>query len=165
MTVTRRVVLGGAASAIGALGLAGCKGITALGPVPGIPAEVVMLEQVIAGEEAMVDLYAAAARESSSASDVIATIRAEHEAHLVQLRSRLVLPPRLAGTKIRPSRTISPPRGAGMLAALAAAERAAAARLTTQLAHVPPGLAQLMASISASEAAHIVYLRHTGPTS
>jgi hypothetical protein len=163
-TPTRRALLYGVALAAGSAGLSGCKGITALGPVPKIPADVVTLEHVIASEEAMVDLYAAVMRQSSAAGDVIATIRAEHEAHLRQLRARLVLPPRLAGTKIAPSRgrPALPTDRHELLSTLAAREHAAVARLTTRLAHVPPGLAQLMASISASEAAHIVVLRRAG---
>ena len=161
--MTRRALFGVAAAAVGTLWLAGCKGITALGPVPKISGDVVTLEHLIAHEEALVDLYATASRQSSGSADVIATIRAEHEAHLKQLRARLVLPPRLAGTKIAPSRGIPPlPAGAAALSgALAVAERAAAARLTAQLATVPPGLARLLASISASEAAHVVYLRRS----
>jgi hypothetical protein len=164
VAVTRRTLLAVAFAAAGSAGLGGCKGITALGPVPEVSNDVVTLEHVIAGEETMVDLYATASGQSSAASEVIAVIRAEHEAHLRQLRARLVLPPRLAGTRIAPSRgTPSLPADLnGLLGALAAQERAAAARLTAQLAEVPPGLAQLMASISASEAAHVVLLRRAG---
>ncbi len=164
---TRRTLLSVAVAAAGSLFLAGCKGITALGPLPKVSADVVMLEHVIAGEEAMVGLYAAAARQSSGPGDVIAAIGAEHEAHLRALRAHLVLPPRLAGTKIAPSRGLPalPADGTGVLGALAAAERNAAARLTTQLTTAPATLAQLMASISASEAAHVVYLRRAGTTS
>ncbi len=47
---------------------------------------------------------------------------------------------------------------AGALANLAAAEQAAAQRLATGLLAVPPSLAQLLASISASEATHVPVL-------
>jgi hypothetical protein len=46
-----------------------------------------------------------------------------------------------------------------MLTELATAEAAASNRLIGQLARVPPELAQLMASIAASEAGHVVLLR------
>jgi hypothetical protein len=168
------------AAAAGSLGLAGtlagCKGITALGPIPAIAPDVVMLEHAIAAEEAMVDRYAAArrlvggtgsasaAKAASAAASVIAAIGAEHESHLRQLRAKLILPPRLAKTKIRPGREPGPlpDELTGVLAALAADERAAVTRLTTGLLAAPAALAQLMASISASEAAHIVFLRRAG---
>jgi hypothetical protein len=171
---TRRLML--TAAAAGSLGLAGtlagCKGITALGPIPAIAPDVVMLEHAIAAEEAMVDRYAAARRQlggtgsasTTRAASVIAAIGAEHEAHLRRLRAKLILPPRLAKTKIRASREPGPlpDELTGVLAALAADERAAVTRLTTGLLAAPAALAQLMASISASEAAHIVFLRRAG---
>ena len=160
----RRAFLAAAAVTAGSAGLAGCKGMAALGPLPRVSGDVVTLEHVIAAEEAMVDLYQAAARQLTGSGDVIAAIQAEHEAHRTQLRARLVLPPRLAGQRIAPSRGLPslPADRTGILGALAAQERAAAARLTRQLMTVPADLAQLMASISASEAAHVVYLRRGG---
>ena len=168
---TRRIML--AAAAAGSLGLAGCKGIAALGPLPKPSLDVVTLEHAIAAEKLMVATYRAAAEQlaaSGSASGkaarlsaAVTEIQAEHQAHLTRLRARLVLPPRLARTKFpagRPSPL--PPDSEGIIGALAAQERAAAARLTSQLIDAPPALAQLMASIAASEAAHTVYLRRAG---
>jgi len=93
---------------------------------------------------------------------VVSAIHAEHEAHLAQLRSRLVLPARLATSRPRQSPTPAPlPAGwRSVLAALAAAETAASDRLIGWVAAAPPALAQLMASIAASEAAHVVLLGH-----
>jgi hypothetical protein len=160
----RRALLAGTIAAAGSAWLAGCKGIAALGPPPGVPSDVRTLEQAIAAEEALVALYKRATRQLAGSSAVIAVIGAEHEAHLGQLRARLILPPRLAGTKIGASRGLPPLPAdqAGALGALAAQERAAAARLTGQLADAPAGLAKLLAAISASEAAHVVYLRRAG---
>jgi len=87
-------------------------------------------------------------------------VLAEHREHLAQLRARLVLPPRLATASPRPGPT-PPPTPAGrhrILAELAAAEAVASDRLVGKLPDVPPALAQLMASIAASEAAHVVLL-------
>jgi Ferritin-like domain len=175
---TRRLLL--AVAAAGSLGLAGsltgCKGITALGQVPKAAPDIRTLEHAIAAEEGIVDRYRAALRQLSASSAgqagssagqaglVVAAIADEHEAHLRQLRERLLLPPRLAKTKISPSRDLAPlpDDRSGVLGALAALERTAVARLTSQLIGVPPALAQLMASISASEAAHVVILRRAG---
>ena len=169
---TRRLVL--AAAAAGSLTLAGCKGISVLGPLPRPGADVVTLRDAIAAEELMVARYqsaqgalaapggaASAANAGASVRSLVADLLAEHQAHLLQLRARLVLPPRLATASPRPSPTPPPvPDGQHrMLAELAAAETAASDRLIGQLAHVPPELAQLMASIAASEAVHVVLLR------
>lgn len=170
---TRRVLLATAlAGFAGSLGLAGCKGITALGPVPSIGPDVVTLEHAIEAEEAMVATYRSAAESvagAGPAGSVIAAIGAEHRKHLERLRARLILPPRDAkDAKPRPVPRVPPQLpadGRELIKALADAERAAAARLTDQLAGVPPALAQLMASISASEAAHVVFLRKAGSAS
>lgn len=169
---TRRVML--AAAAAGSLGLAGCKGIDALGPVPKVPLDVVTLEHAIAAEKLMVATYRAATEQLASASTsggaagqrigaAVTAIQAEHQAHLTRLRARLVLPPRLARTRWPATRPAPLPTDSqGIIDALVADERAAAARLTRQLLDAPPALAQLMASIAAAEAAHVVYLRRTG---
>ena len=168
---TRRLVL--AAAAAGSLTLAGCKGISVLGPLPKPGADVVTLRDAIAAEELMVARYQSAQsaltasggtgrrRRPARAGSLVADLLAEHQAHLLQLRARLVLPPRLATASPRPSPTPPPVPHAQhrMLTALATAEAAASDRLIGQLARVPPELAQLMASIAASEAAHVVLLR------
>lgn len=177
---SRRLVL--AAAAAGSLAIAGCKGITALGPVPKPGHDVVTLEHAIAAEELMVARYrsavaalgataggaaggaAGAAAKTARAKAAVSAILTEHEAHLDQLRSRLMLPPRLATATPKPGPTAPPlPTGRhAILAGLAAAETSASDRLIGWLAGVPPALAQLMASIAASEAAHVVLLGHPG---
>jgi hypothetical protein len=135
---------------------------------------VVTLNRAIAAEEVMVASYAAAAAKlgavatsgrNSAFLQVVTAIHAEHQAHLDQLRRRLVLPPRSAASKLghrRPPAAAMPDNQAGVLGVLTAAEHAAAARLTTELLRVPAALAQLMASIAASEAAHAAVLRRAG---
>jgi len=167
-----------AAAAAGSLGLAGCKGIAALGPVPYPSPDVATLEHAIAAEELMVATYREAADQLAATGPgnggadgkaaqrlgaAVAVIHAEHQAHLTSLRARLVLPPRLAKSRSRPGRPSPLPAGTqDIIGALVADERAATARLTIHLLHVPPALAQLMASIAASEAAHVVYLGRAG---
>lgn len=162
---SRRRMLAAAAS--GSLLLAGCKGIAALGPVPHVGADVVALDHAIAAEELMVARYAealSAVAGGGHLAAVLSAVHAEHQRHLAALRSRLVLPRRLATAPPKPSPT-APALPAGrhaMLAALTTAEKAAARRLRTQLAGVPAPLAQLMASIGAAEAAHVVLLAQAG---
>ena len=174
---TRRVVL--AAAAAGSLGLtaglAGCKGISALGPVPPVGADAVTLQHAISAEETLVAIYTAAVNQlgntsitSGNGSDAqtVAAIGTEHVEHLRQLRARLILPPRYARPEPSASRSPAPPQlpadAKGVIATLAGYERSAALRLASELISVPAALAQLMASISASESAHVVYLRQAG---
>jgi hypothetical protein len=171
---TRRLVL--AAAAAGSLTLAGCTGIRVLGRVPKPGTDVVALEHAIAAEELMVARYASVltpltttgvtGKHSASAAKraiaIVSAVHAEHQAHLAQLRSRLVLPSRLTTARPRASPT-PPPLPAGwrnILAALATAETAASDRLIGWVPVAPPALAQLMASIAASEAAHVILLSH-----
>lgn len=174
---SRRLVL--TAAAAGSLTIAGCKGITALGPVPKLGHDVVTLEHAIDAEELMVARYrsavtalaaengpgaASATSKSARAQAEVEGILTEHEAHLERLSARLVLPPRLATARPRPS-PAPPPLPSGrhaILAELTAAETTASDRLIRWLADAPPALAQLMASIAASEAAHVVLLGHPG---
>ena len=123
----------------------------------------VTLEHAIADEELMVARYQAALTAfggDRKAVAVATALLAEHSRHLAALRSRLVLPPRLATASPRPSPSAPPvPSGvARVIADLSAAEQAAATRLAGQLQHVPGPLAQLMASIGASEAGHVALL-------
>jgi hypothetical protein len=161
----RRVMLT-AAVAVPLL-LAGCKGVGALGPLPTLAPDVVSLDHAITAEELMVARYQTALGVLTGRPHItalLAALLAEHQAHLVQLRSRLILPPRLATDSPSPSPSsqpvpVPPPAGVTqVLAELTAAERAACARLARQLLDAPPELAQLMASIGASEATHIVVL-------
>lgn len=160
---TRRLVLGAAATA-GMLGLAGCKGLEVLGPLPRPGQAVRTLEHAIAAEELMLARYQAAqgALSGGHASRVVAAIAVQHQAHLDQLRARLDLPQRLRTARPRPSPSVPPPAGGrhAILAGLAQAEAQASARLTAELAAEPAALAQLMACIGAAEAAHQVLLGH-----
>jgi len=171
---TRRLMF--AAAGACSLALAGCKGITVLGARPKTGADVIALERAITAEELMIARYRLAlaalpagqhhaggtGKSKSGGTDraVVAALLGEHREHLAQLRGRLILPPRLATASPRPTPTPSaaPAERRRILAELAAAEAAASDRLIGWLAEVPPALAQLMASIAAAEAAHVVYL-------
>jgi hypothetical protein len=166
---SRRLLI--AAVAAGSLGLAGCKGITALGPVPQLSPSVLALERAIAAEEALSGRYQLALSQLSRSPGtarrqrLLSTIHHDHLSHLRQLRTALVVPAGYAKSKLHTSQRSAPALPGGpsaTLAALAADERAAAARLTAELLDAPPSLAQLLASIAASEAAHVVFLRQSG---
>ena len=156
------------------LGSAGCRSsdaFTGPDPLAGRPPlghDVLTLQAVIAAEENMIDLYRTATSGDSpirgaSRARTLRSLLAQHEQHLVRLKARLVVPPGMP-----PSPSPSPssggrptpsPRSARvMVAQLRAAERASAADLVQRLATAPPALAQLLASIAASDATHATAL-------
>lgn len=161
--VSRRSLLVVASAALPAL-IAGCKGVQALGTPPPPPREIRVLQAAIRAEELMVDRYSTAlTRLPASNGGLLAAVRAvqaEHAAHLGQLRSRLIEP---AGAPT-PSAPRPPAVAVGsspstVLGTLEQAEQVASLRLLDQLAVLPPTLAQLFASIAASEATHVPFLQ------
>jgi hypothetical protein len=146
---------------------AGCRssqlfaGPDPLAGPPSLSPDVITLQAVIAAEQAMIRLYRAAL-DSGARVEILAGLLAQHRQHLARLQARLVVP---AGT-VAPARTVAPagtatPRtapGRVTIARLRAAERASAASLVRRLATAEPSLAQLFASIAASDATHAVAL-------
>ena len=153
----RRSVLAAAAMTFPLLA-AGCKGVGALGTPPTPLPDTAVLGQAIAAEKLMIARYQAAISGSPGQTALLAPLLAQHRAHLARLASRL-LDPRPASSTRSPA-----PAGAApvALSALQAAEEDAANRLVRHLAEVTPSLAQLLASIAASEASHAVVLRSGG---
>jgi phosphomannomutase len=166
----RRILLASAAALPLLLATAGCRSsdaFTGPDPLAGRPRpapDVVTLAAVIAAEENLIGLYRTAlARDSAAtvpARDLLALL-AQHEQHLTRLRARLIQPPgtATAAASSRPSAKASaaaPERVT--IARLRAAERASAAGLVQRLATVEPALAQLFASIAASDATHVTAL-------
>jgi hypothetical protein len=157
------------------LGAAGCRSpdvFTGPDPLAGRPPlghDVLTLQAVIAAEEGMIDLYRAAisgdsGKHRAARARTLRALLAQHEQHLVRLRARLIpggpggegSPPGAGGSGgIRVS---SPRANTVSVAQLRAAERASAADLVRRLATVPPALAQLLASIAASDATHVTAL-------
>jgi hypothetical protein len=159
---TRRAVLAGTAAAVPVL-ISGCRGVQVLGPPPPPAPDVRLLRAAIAAEQQLIARYhavLAGAGPDAAAAQRLTAILAEHDDHLTQLRKRLIVPAGSAQS-LPPSAGPSPAVPAGLAAAvatLAAAEHAAARRLASGLLTVPASLAQLLASISASEATHVPVL-------
>jgi hypothetical protein len=153
------------------LGTEGCRSSDAFAgpdPLAGPPPlgrDVLTLQAVIAAEENLIRLYRAALEGNAAAgrAQTLRTLLSQHEQHLVQLKGRLIVPP---GASASPSpsasgaggATASPGPGRVGTGRLRAAERASAADLVQRLATVPPALAQLFASIAASDATHVAVL-------
>jgi len=170
---TRRGVLAAAAS-LPLLAVSGCKGVGALAPPPRPGPDVRVLRAAIAAEEAMIARYGTAIARFPGLAETLTRLRAEHRQHLAELRTRLVIPagspyrrgfatpaPRPAGSPggVGGTATALPAGQAAALDFLQTAEDSAAAALLRGLSTVPPSLAQLLASVAASESTHVAVLR------
>jgi hypothetical protein len=163
---TRRAMLAASAAAVPFLATA-CRGIQVLGTPPPPAPDIRLLRSVIAAERLMIARYRAAIRQADTggppgqaAVTGLTGLLSEHEQHLAQLSARLIEP---AGyTPPPPPSPAAPDSGpaglADVIGALATDEQAASDTLASQLLAVPPSLAQLLASISASEATHVPVL-------
>lgn len=139
----------------------GCKGVAALGPPPKPSAEVVMLRSAIVAEAAMVARYTAAVSRygGDRGGQALATVLAQHQQHLSQLRARLTgRPADTARAAKAAGQQLAGTSRAGAFTLLEHAEQAASDWLLSQLRLCSPSLAQLMASICAAEAGHVPYL-------
>jgi hypothetical protein len=168
---TRRVMLA-ASAALPLIAVTGCKGVGALATPPAPGADVGLLKTAIAGEQLMIARYEAVLAPAHPRADGLAAILepllAEHHAHLAQLRSRLIVPAGAAtapspaatrrGEPVAPRKPVVPATPAAGIAFLRAAEQDASNALLERLGVAPASLAQLLASISASEATHAAVL-------
>jgi hypothetical protein len=162
-------VLAASAAALPALlATAGCRSSDAFAgpdPLAGRPAlspDVITLQEVIKAERAMIALYQAAMNgEPASRVRVLEGLLAQHRQHLAQLQARLVLPSASPAPSASASRSAAAPRRT-TIAQLRTAERASATDLVQRLVSVPPALAQLFASIAASDATHVAALAGYG---
>ncbi len=160
---SRRRVLAAATLAAPLAAVASCAGPNPLGGPPSPSPEVRTLRAAISAEQALVGQYQ---RVLAAHPDLAASLRpilSQHQDHLSQLKSRLIVPPH-----VTPSPTASPSGSASAspppasasaaLASLGRAENAAVAAQLTRLPSATPSLAQLLASIAASEATHAAAL-------
>ena len=148
------------------LGAAGCRSsdvFTGPDPLAGRPPlghDVLTLQAVIAAEENMIDLYqlAISGDSGTSRARTLRSLLAQHQQHLIQLKARLIVPPAASASPSPSSASSSPRASTVSITRLRAAERASAADLVRRLATAPPALAQLLASIAASDATHATAL-------
>lgn len=150
------------------LATAGCRssdvfaGPDPLAGRPSLSPDVITLQEVIAAERVMIALYQAAVDAGARPARGLAGLLAQHRQHLSRLQASLVLPPGSvsASPSVSPSPSVSSSRGLGRvtIAQLRAAEGASATDLVRRLGSVPPALAQLFASIAASDATHVAAL-------
>ncbi len=76
--------------------ISGCRGVQVLGPPPPPAPDVRLLREAIIAEQLMVSRYhaiLAGPAALTAAAAKLAGLLAEHEQHLAQLKSRLIIPP------------------------------------------------------------------------
>lgn len=167
----RRLLAASAAALPALLATAGCRSSDAFAgpdPLAGRPTpapDVIALQEVIAAEQAMIALYRAAVTSGLRPATAVRATLAQHRQHLAQLQTRLVIPPGApasasasASASSSASASASASAGRVSLARLRTAENASASDLVQRLVTMPPALAQLFASIAASDATHVVAL-------
>jgi hypothetical protein len=140
------------------LALSACKGPAVLSAPPAVSAQTQLLLSAVTAEQKLIWLYNKAIAAYSRLAPALVPLRAEHEAHLAQLRTRVIEPP---GRQVPVTVTARPALGAtgpAVLVQLRAAEQAAVETLMSRLSGASPSLAQLYASIAASEATHVSVL-------
>jgi hypothetical protein len=161
---TRRCVLAAAAAAL-PLVVAGCKGIGALGTPPKPAPEVAVVQGAITVENYLITRYGAVLAAVPGLAGELRPLLAQHHEHLARLRARLIIPlggPPTPSPKPTPSAAPVPGTAGGAVAYLRDAENEASASLLAHLDTAAPSLAQLLASISASEATHALILGARG---
>lgn len=161
----RRSVLAAAAMTVPLLA-AGCKGVGGLGTLPKAAPDVAVLRHAIATEQALIARYHSALAGSPGLAGTLGPLLAQHREHLARLTSMLITPatPRATTRPSASATTGAASSRAATLAALEVAETDAASSLARRLALAPPALAQILASIAASEASHALLLHMDGAT-
>jgi hypothetical protein len=148
------------------LAVASCSVPDPLAGPPGPSREVLTLRACISAEQVLVEVYRKVLGMHPGLSASLRPFLTQHEDHLAQLQSRLIIPPHAAASP-SPSPPAPPPRPPASASAavrlLGDAEHGAAAAQVRRLASATPSLAQLLASIAASEATHAVALSALKP--
>ena len=165
--VPRRRVLAVSAMMVPLAATASCGVPDPLAPPPGPSPSVRALLAAIAAEQALLGSYARVLAAYPGLAGMVHPFRAQHDEHLAQLKGRLIIPPHVTPPPPSPApqpahRPASARAATGLLASY---ERAAAAAQLGRLGAATPSLAQLLASIAASEATHAVALAALNPAS
>jgi hypothetical protein len=140
------------------LALSACEGPAVLSAPSSVSPQTQMLLQAVTTEQNLIWIYNKAIAAYSGLAPTLTPLRDEHEAHLAQLRARVIEP---SGKQVPDTVTAKPALGATgdtALVQLRDAEQAAVGTLMSRLAGASPSLAQLYASIAASEATHVSVL-------
>jgi hypothetical protein len=159
--LSRRRLLAASTLAAPLAALSSCAVPDPLAGPPGPSQDVRTLRAAISAEQALVTEYQKVLAAQPGLAASLRTFLTQHQDHLGQLKSRLIVPPHVTPSPAAsPTAAASPPpaSAAAARASLAEAERKAAAAQLQRLASATPALAQLLASIAASETTHAVAL-------
>jgi hypothetical protein len=140
------------------LALSACAGPDPLAGPPPLSADVQALLRAVTAEQNLISLYKRTMAIYSVLAPALTALLTEHQAHLAQLRARIIEPPGKAVPSRVTSKPAIPDTTAAALARLRTAEQAACTAQLRRLAGASPSLAQLYASIAASEATHVTAL-------
>ena len=135
--------------------LCGCDKPAVLSAPPVPSRQTRVLLDAVTAEQDLVWLYDKASATYPQLTAVLAPLRAEHAEHLAQLRATVVEPP---GKQVPATVQHQPAIGKTQrdtLIQLRGAEQGAVTTLMGRLDGASPSLAQLYASIAASEATHV----------
>ena len=135
--------------------LCGCDSPAVLSAPPVPSRQTQVLLDAVTAEQNLIWLYDRASATYPQLNAALTTLRAEHVAHLAQLRATVVEPP---GKQVPATVTQKPAIGKTQrdaLIQLRGAEQGAVTALMGRLNGASPSLAQLYASIAPSEATHV----------
>jgi len=138
--------------------LSACAGLDPLAGPPPLSADVRGLLGAVADERNLIWIYQKTMAAYSPLASALAPLLAEHQAHLTQLHARIIEPPGKTIPSTAAARPVIPGTRQAAVAGLRAAEQAANTAQLRRLATASPSLAQLYASIAASEATHVTVL-------
>jgi hypothetical protein len=183
----RRLLIASATALPLLLVTSGCRsadlfaGPDPLGGRPPLAHDTVVLEAAITAEtgliaryQSVISAHGASAGLNAGESALLADLLAQHQGHLARLRGRLIVPagtspaPAAPSPEAKATATATPAPSPGATAkphpmsALRDAEQESADSLVRQLAGTGPALAQLFASIAASDATHAAALSAFG---
>jgi hypothetical protein len=155
----RRQLLAASATSVPMfLVLSACAGPDPLAGPPPLSADVRGLLDAVAGEQNLISIYKKTMAAYSPVASALAPLLAEHQAHLTQLRARVIEPPGKTIPSTAAAQPAIPGTREAAVAGLRAAEQAASTAQLRRLAAASASLAQLYASIAASEATHVTVL-------
>jgi hypothetical protein len=159
-TLSRRRVLAVSTMMLPLAATASCSVPDLLRPPPGLSASVRTLRASITAEQSLIGTYQHVITAYPALAPALRPLLAQHEDHLAQLKSRLIIPPHVTAPPLPAPTPAAAPAGSARaaLSLLEGAERRAATSQLERLSTAPPSQAQLYASIAASEATHAVAL-------
>ena len=162
----RRQLLAASATTLPlSLALNACAGPNPLAGPPPLSPDVRGLFEAVTAEQNLIWMYKKTMAAYSALAPALGALLAEHQAHLARLRARIIEPPGKTIPDTVTERPAIPGTQTAAVAQLRAAERSATTAQLRRLAGASPSLAQLYASIAASEATHVTALARAARSS